>query len=52
MPKRITPEERARRAKGADFDPEKTGLSGKQILRALEPGVEQGYSDMWEVWEQ
>ncbi|KAI1960226.1 hypothetical protein LOZ58_003945 [Ophidiomyces ophidiicola] len=52
MPKRISREERARRAKRAEFDPEKTGVSGKQVFRALEPGVEKGYNNMWEVWQQ
>ncbi|OJD21375.1 hypothetical protein ACJ73_07287 [Blastomyces percursus] len=43
---------REQRAREANFDPDKSKLSGERVFRSLEPCVERGYNDMWEVWEE
>ncbi|PGH29549.1 hypothetical protein GX50_07691 [[Emmonsia] crescens] len=52
MGKRITREIREQRAREAGFNPDKSNLSEKQVLKSLEPSVERGYDDMWEIWEE
>ncbi|OJD25793.1 hypothetical protein ACJ73_02840 [Blastomyces percursus] len=52
MRKKITREMREQRAREANFDLDKSKLSGERVLRSLEPCVERGYNDMWEVWEE
>jgi hypothetical protein len=47
MPKKLTPEEKERRAIEAGFDPDKSQLSSQRVLRDLEPKTQEDYSGVW-----
>ncbi|OJD24222.1 hypothetical protein ACJ73_04422 [Blastomyces percursus] len=51
MPKKLTPEERDRRAEEHGFNPDERKVDQKPILSELQPCVKNGYEDMWQVWK-
>ncbi|OJD14691.1 hypothetical protein AJ78_04982 [Emergomyces pasteurianus Ep9510] len=52
MARKVTHEVRERRAREAGFNPDKSVLSKKRVIRELDSSTASGYKHMWEVWEE